>query len=738
MATIFEELTDLTGRVEILTTRPAFDGTYSNVYRGEYDGQTKILRERGIWGAFNHPNILPLIGYAEGDERFEPFGALVSPWCINGDAAKFLEERGPSLSLAQRIALWEGVVKGVDYLHNFDPIVVHGDLKPANILLDGSGNPLICDFGLARLILEEGGSGTTTTTAHTGTERYLAYELVVSDDIITPTVASDIHALGCIGLDFIFLQRPYSHRKNNAHGHIYFDIRQGVPPAPHPESLRRPATGAILSALHTATSRPAASFAWQPQAIRLQEEADAEMARRWESESQIAASSRNAVEAHGGASATPENLDIDPPEYDDYVYQGQQSQHQHPPNHSIGDSGPGLTHRNHSLLPQQETETGPSSHLIVPTRRPLPRKGKPVRPSSWGGGNPNRLSTAPNDSTHFYVTNSTSMSSFPPPANIGNARPPPNQTGMSQPSSSSVNSSPGARSLSQPLASTSFSTPPPLSTVTPPGISFPNSDSFSGILHGYGRPISGDQPLPTATPLQEVVKMEPEPSPPFFIVAQTWKDLIKFIASQSNTRVEPSASALAREKQGPPNLRVVLHFIRLSNGGDRIIMYLAVQSIVPPPEDYPVTDTSVVPYLFPAPEPGRPLESLPESRIYSIPTKPLPQLPISLPNLAPYLQAALDESSRSRDSRSRLQKLVQETTVTTPYTTRIAAALIGGSAGPRYESEGNPIKVAESSGSRRSFLARVFRPKSSGDADNKSVNNKIYDIITPFTLDNYA
>ncbi|KAG8818021.1 RHO1 GDP-GTP exchange protein 2, partial [Serendipita sp. 399] len=274
MASIVEDLTDLSGRIGQLTNLPVFDGTYSKVYRGEYANRTKILRERVIWGALNHPNILPLIGYAEGDERFEPFGALISPWCINGDAARFLEERGPSLSLEKRIMLWEGVVQGVDYLHNLNPVIVHGDLKPANVLLDGHENPRICDFGLARLILEEDGSGMTTTSAHTGTERYLAYELVASDDTSMPTMESDIHALGCMGLDFIFLQLPYSHRRNNARGHIFLDIRQGVPPAVHPGSIgaleesywniiascwsmdpaQRPVTGALLADLHAAIS----------------------------------------------------------------------------------------------------------------------------------------------------------------------------------------------------------------------------------------------------------------------------------------------------------------------------------------------------------------------------------------------------------------------------------------------------------------------------------------------------
>jgi serine/threonine protein kinase len=71
------------------------------------------------------------------------------------------------------------------------------------VLIDNERCPRICDFGLSHFFLEEESSGYTTTTEHTGTDRYLAYELVVgtSDTIIRPTTQSDIWALGCIGLE---------------------------------------------------------------------------------------------------------------------------------------------------------------------------------------------------------------------------------------------------------------------------------------------------------------------------------------------------------------------------------------------------------------------------------------------------------------------------------------------------------------------------------------------------------
>lgn len=60
---------------------------------------------------------------------------------------------------------------------------------------------MLCDFGLARIFLEEGNTGLTTTSEHTGTSRYLAPELVAGEHSVHPTTASDVYALGCLGLE---------------------------------------------------------------------------------------------------------------------------------------------------------------------------------------------------------------------------------------------------------------------------------------------------------------------------------------------------------------------------------------------------------------------------------------------------------------------------------------------------------------------------------------------------------
>ncbi|KAG8812645.1 hypothetical protein FRC17_001920 [Serendipita sp. 399] len=220
---------DLTGSVNLLNRDPIFSGTYSSVYKGMWQGQQaedalevavkviravgtlkatrrKFRREAEIWSQLSHANVMPLYGVCmDGD--FGAFGALISPWCRNGNSAEYtykIEE--PS----RRIHL-------------------------ANILIDDSGEARLCDFGLVRLVQEyDVPSGMTTTTAHTGTARYLAPELVVSDDP-KPSTETDCHALGCIALEFAYRRPPYAHRNSNTPvGPLYADIIKGVPPCPRP------------------------------------------------------------------------------------------------------------------------------------------------------------------------------------------------------------------------------------------------------------------------------------------------------------------------------------------------------------------------------------------------------------------------------------------------------------------------------------------------------------------------
>jgi serine/threonine protein kinase len=95
--------------------------------------------------------------------------------------------------------------------------LVHGDLKPvshiqekwhtmtlpwSNVLIVHDGIAKLSDFGL-RLVWDSTPTGMTTTSSHTGTARYLSYELVSNgdDSDSKQTTASDVYALACIGFE---------------------------------------------------------------------------------------------------------------------------------------------------------------------------------------------------------------------------------------------------------------------------------------------------------------------------------------------------------------------------------------------------------------------------------------------------------------------------------------------------------------------------------------------------------
>ncbi|KIM33464.1 hypothetical protein M408DRAFT_154742 [Serendipita vermifera MAFF 305830] len=252
-------LRNLSGEVRQIGLHATFEGNYSNVFKGIWNGTlvsikvirgvgvsqpvlAKIREQREAWWHLQHPNVLSLYGFSD---EFGSYGASISPWLKNGSAGTHLR-RNP-VKPTQRFQLWCDVVEGLAYLHTRNPPVVHGDLKPANVLMDDNGTGILCDFGLVHIVSDEVATGMTTTTNQTGTVRYLACELVNSDDMPDPTMASDIYSLGCLGLEvgfffytssslkpflqFLFLRSPFANRRTPAQ--IFRDIASNVPPAPH-------------------------------------------------------------------------------------------------------------------------------------------------------------------------------------------------------------------------------------------------------------------------------------------------------------------------------------------------------------------------------------------------------------------------------------------------------------------------------------------------------------------------
>ncbi|KAF8326090.1 kinase-like domain-containing protein [Cantharellus anzutake] len=162
-----------------------------------------LRREMRVWKGLKHPNIVRFIGYAIEHEVYGVTAALVSEWCANGTVVKYLQQN----PAADRGMLVSDVAQGLLYLHSRNPIIIHADLKPLNILINDMGRAQLCDFGLS-CILDELPTG-LTTSVRGGTLRFLAPELLDASKDPHPTTNSDVYAFGCTSIQILFDHPPY-------------------------------------------------------------------------------------------------------------------------------------------------------------------------------------------------------------------------------------------------------------------------------------------------------------------------------------------------------------------------------------------------------------------------------------------------------------------------------------------------------------------------------------------------
>lgn len=144
----------------------------------------RFQQERQILAALEHPGIARLMecGAEAGGRSF-----LAMEYVNGKDLEDHLLQN--ELSRSAKVALAESVVRAVEYLHS--RLVVHGDIKPGNVMVTGSGATKLLDFGAARLLdNRDSSSGLTRLML---TPHYASPE---QKNGAGPSVASDIYSLG--------------------------------------------------------------------------------------------------------------------------------------------------------------------------------------------------------------------------------------------------------------------------------------------------------------------------------------------------------------------------------------------------------------------------------------------------------------------------------------------------------------------------------------------------------------
>jgi non-specific serine/threonine protein kinase/serine/threonine-protein kinase len=161
----------------------------------------RFKNERQILAGLDHPNIARLL---DGGTTEEGVPYFVMELIEGQPITEYCDSR--NLPIVERLKRFTSVCSAVQYAHQ--RLIVHRDIKPSNILVTHEGMPKLLDFGIAKIVDTDSGTGPATLTIFRAlTPGYASPEQVKGEPI---TTVSDVYALGVVLYELLTGQHPYS------------------------------------------------------------------------------------------------------------------------------------------------------------------------------------------------------------------------------------------------------------------------------------------------------------------------------------------------------------------------------------------------------------------------------------------------------------------------------------------------------------------------------------------------
>jgi eukaryotic-like serine/threonine-protein kinase len=196
----------------------------------------RFEREAKSLARLTHPNVVHISDYGEQDNV--PY--LVMDYLPGGTLKSRL---GQPLKWQEACKLLLPIAQALGYAHEQN--LIHRDVKPANILLTNKGQPMLTDFGIAK-ILDTGGQTLTATGVGIGTPEYMAPEQWTGKT----TPQSDIYSLGVVMYEMLTGRTPFSSDTPAA-----ILLKQATEPLPRPMQYAQDLPEAVEKVLIKALAR---------------------------------------------------------------------------------------------------------------------------------------------------------------------------------------------------------------------------------------------------------------------------------------------------------------------------------------------------------------------------------------------------------------------------------------------------------------------------------------------------
>ncbi len=157
----------------------------------------RFEREAKALARLSHPNIVGIMDY--GDHEGAPY--LVMEYLPGGTLKQRL---GKPMPWQEAVRILIPIAEALGFAHEHS--IVHRDVKPSNILLTEKGQPMLSDFGIAKILEGADNQSLTTTGLGVGTPEYMAPEQWTGQ----AGTLSDLYSLGVLLYEMVTGRKPYT------------------------------------------------------------------------------------------------------------------------------------------------------------------------------------------------------------------------------------------------------------------------------------------------------------------------------------------------------------------------------------------------------------------------------------------------------------------------------------------------------------------------------------------------